>query len=161
MTETTFQRLREQVAKDAGLPAEAASGWIGETQEALGREAIEYVRARRGESGVREVERRFAEVDARETPDEIRRRVVHDLDLHPDLVSRLSPSTKTETEVVDDALSLLKESGGSAALDDGVRKLQGRAMDGQIRGQARSSLTPAFGEEKTDMDSLIRQAAGR
>lgn len=157
MTVSTYQRLREQVAKDAGLPRAAAETFHGETVEIVAQEAVEYARTRRGEAGVRDVLKGFAEADLRESPDDLRARVSRDLNLSPELRGKLSAATRTESEVVDDALSLLRVHGGQAALDAGVRKLQSRAMTGLI--QERRGTERVFAPD--DMNGALRAAAGR
>jgi hypothetical protein len=160
VTETTYQRLREQVAKDAGLPSSAAATFQGETIEICAQEALEYARTRRGDAGVREVHRNFAEADLRESPDQIRERVARDLGLPYELKSQLSSATRTEAEIVDDGLSLLRQSGGQAALDAGVRKLQGKAMDALIRERAAGPQSVKVFDE-SDPNAWLRAVAGR
>lgn len=158
MTETTYERLRKQVAKDAGLPSSAALTFTGETLEVCAEQAVDYARERRGEAGVRDVLKGFAAADAVESADEIRQRVSRDLGLPPDLRAKLSSGTRTEDEVVRDALDLLHQEQGEAAAIAGRRRLETMAVSGLIREQ-RAGTEVLF--DANDMNAAIRAAAGR
>jgi hypothetical protein len=164
MTETTFEKLRETVCRDAGLPASAAASFQGETVEVVAREALSYARERRGPAGEAAVRQSFAAADARESPDDIRARIARDLQLSSELRGQLSTATTTERQIADDALAILRQSGGEAALDQGVRRLQERAIDSDMRGtmaRRRVGTAPRVDlDGKVDMDAWLRSTTG-
>jgi hypothetical protein len=75
-----------------------------------------------------------------------------------ELRQKMSTATRTEAEVADDALALLKQSGGQAALDAGVRQLQNMAANASIREWALGGAAAAV--DSDDMNERMRAETG-
>lgn len=156
MTETTFTKLREKVAKDAGLPSTAAAEFRGETIERIAEEAVEYARERRGPAAVREVLANFEAADRNE-PSAVRDRVGRDLGIAPELRDQLTG--RTEAEVAESALRMHRKAGDVEAYERAEKKISTLAGSDWLRSQ--QSVQRGELGDLTNINDRLRAAGGR
>lgn len=158
MSETVYE-LRQRVARDSGLPPEAAAGWQGEVEDVVVAEALAHAEKTRGATGKREVIRRLTEIGSREDPAAMRLRLARSLGLPSDLWNQMSDRTETPDEAARDVVNLLRRSGDLDAAGKAESKAETLAIDAHLRGTLRPQRSVVV--DTDDMNEVLRGLSGR